>query len=85
MFLKQKRCGRNKGRGCADGQKQRVYKTREVIDATKEHPKFMKYLEFSLSRHVSCTEPQEWCVEEHAQSHLNTWTDTLEHDPKQEG
>jgi hypothetical protein len=29
MFLKQKRCGRIKGRGCADGRKQRLYdKTR---------------------------------------------------------
>jgi hypothetical protein len=29
MFLKQKRCGRIKGRGCADGRKQRVYMTKE--------------------------------------------------------
>ena len=29
MFLKQKRCGRVKGRGCADGRKQRIYKTKE--------------------------------------------------------
>ena len=29
MFLKQKRCGRIKGRGCADGQKQRVWTTKE--------------------------------------------------------
>ena len=29
MFLKQKRCGRIKGRGCADGRKQRLYKTKE--------------------------------------------------------
>ena len=29
MFLKKKRCGRIKGRGCADGQKQRIYKTKE--------------------------------------------------------
>ena len=29
MFLKQKRCGKVKGRGCADGRKQRVYKTKE--------------------------------------------------------
>ena len=28
MFLKEKRCGRIKGRGCADGRKQRVYKTK---------------------------------------------------------
>ena len=27
MFLKQKRCGKIKGRGCADGRKQRLYKT----------------------------------------------------------
>jgi hypothetical protein len=33
MFLKQKRCGRIKGRGCADGQKQRVYKTKEETSA----------------------------------------------------
>ena len=26
MFLKRKRCGRIKGRGCADGRKQRIYK-----------------------------------------------------------
>ena len=32
MFLKQKRCGRIKGRGCADGQKQRVWTNKE--DAT---------------------------------------------------
>jgi hypothetical protein len=29
MYLKKKRCGRVKGRGCADGQKQRVYKSKE--------------------------------------------------------
>ena len=29
MYLKQKRCGRIKGRGCADGRKQRLYKTNE--------------------------------------------------------
>mmetsp|Transcript_36995 Transcript_36995/g.52268 ORF Transcript_36995/g.52268 Transcript_36995/m.52268 type:complete len:248 (-) Transcript_36995:52-795(-) len=29
MFLKQKRCGKIKGRGCADGRRQRVYKTKE--------------------------------------------------------
>ena len=29
MFLKQKWCGRVKGRGCADGRKQRIYKTKE--------------------------------------------------------
>ena len=29
MFLKQKRCGRIKGRGCANGQKQRVWTTKE--------------------------------------------------------
>ena len=28
MFLKRKRCGRIKGRGCADGRKQRLYKTK---------------------------------------------------------
>eukprot|EP00980_Cylindrotheca_fusiformis_P017053 scaffold5233_cov88-Cylindrotheca_fusiformis.AAC.1 len=29
MFLKEKRSGKIKGRGCADGQKQRIYKTKE--------------------------------------------------------
>jgi hypothetical protein len=29
MFLKQKRCGRIKGRGCADGRKQRLYMSKE--------------------------------------------------------
>ena len=29
MFLKQKRCGKIKGRGCADGRKQRLYKNKE--------------------------------------------------------
>jgi hypothetical protein len=29
MFLKRKRCGKVKGRGCADGQKQRAYTPRE--------------------------------------------------------
>jgi hypothetical protein len=29
MFLKKKRCGHIKGRGCADGQKQRLYTTQE--------------------------------------------------------
>jgi hypothetical protein len=29
MYLKKKRCGRIKGRGCADGRKQRVYKSKE--------------------------------------------------------
>jgi Reverse transcriptase (RNA-dependent DNA polymerase) len=29
MFLKQKRCGKIKGRGCADGRKQRIYTTKK--------------------------------------------------------
>ena len=29
MFLKEKRCGKVKARGCADGRKQRVYKTKD--------------------------------------------------------
>jgi hypothetical protein len=29
MYLKQKRCGRIKGRGCVNGRKQRLYKTKE--------------------------------------------------------
>jgi phage terminase large subunit GpA-like protein len=33
MFLKQKRCGRIKGRGCADGRKQRLYKTKQETSA----------------------------------------------------
>jgi hypothetical protein len=33
MFLKQKRCGQIKGRGCADGRKQRVYKSKEEMSA----------------------------------------------------
>jgi hypothetical protein len=28
MFLKEKRCGKIKGRGCADRRKQRIYKTK---------------------------------------------------------
>ena len=30
MFLKEKRCGKIKGRGCADGRKQRLWKTKEI-------------------------------------------------------
>ena len=33
MFLKQKRCGRIKGRGCADGRKQREYISKDEISA----------------------------------------------------
>ena len=33
MFLKRKRCGKIKGRGCADGQKQRAYITKEESTA----------------------------------------------------
>jgi Reverse transcriptase (RNA-dependent DNA polymerase) len=33
MFLKQKRCGRIKGRGCADGRKQRIYKSKQEISS----------------------------------------------------
>ena len=33
MFLKQKRCGKIKGRGCADGCKQRLYKTKDETSA----------------------------------------------------
>ena len=29
MFLKKKRCSRIKGHGCADGWKQRIYKTKK--------------------------------------------------------
>ena len=37
MFLKQKRCGRIKGRGCADGRKQKVYKTKEETSSPTIH------------------------------------------------
>jgi hypothetical protein len=33
MFLKKKQCGKLKGRGCADGRKQRVYKAKEETSA----------------------------------------------------
>ena len=33
MFPKQKSCGKNKGHGCADGRKQRVYKQKEDVSA----------------------------------------------------
>ncbi len=33
MFLKEKRSGKIKGRGCADGRKQRLYKTKEETSA----------------------------------------------------
>jgi hypothetical protein len=33
MFLKKKRCGMIKGRGCADGRKQRLYKTKKETSA----------------------------------------------------
>eukprot|EP00957_Ditylum_brightwellii_P091242 6946802-Ditylum_brightwellii.AAC.1 len=33
MFLKEKRSGEVKGRGCSDGRKQRVYKTKEEANA----------------------------------------------------
>ena len=38
MFLKQKRTGKIKGRGCADGCKQRVYKTKEQTSAPTVTP-----------------------------------------------
>ena len=34
VFLKQKRCGRIKARGCADGRKQRIYKSKEGPSST---------------------------------------------------
>ena len=34
MFLKKKRCGKIKGQGCADGQKQRVYKNKDDVSAS---------------------------------------------------
>ena len=37
MFLKQKRCGKVKARGCADGRKQRVYKTKDETSAPTVH------------------------------------------------
>mmetsp|Transcript_25421 Transcript_25421/g.38550 ORF Transcript_25421/g.38550 Transcript_25421/m.38550 type:complete len:168 (+) Transcript_25421:1986-2489(+) len=37
MFLKQKRCGQVKGRGCADGSKQRIYKTKEETSSPTIH------------------------------------------------
>ena len=33
MFLKQKRCGKIKGRGCADGRKQRLYMNKDQVSA----------------------------------------------------
>ena len=37
MFLKQKRCGKIKGRGCADGRKQKLYKTKEESSSPTIH------------------------------------------------
>ncbi len=37
MFLKQKRCGKIKGRGCADGRKQRIYKSKEETSSPTIH------------------------------------------------
>ena len=37
MFLKQKRCGKIKGRGCADGRKQKLYKTKEEASSPTIH------------------------------------------------
>ncbi len=37
MFLKQKRCGKIKTKGCADGRKQRVYKSKEDTSAPTVH------------------------------------------------
>ena len=33
MFMKQKRCGKIKGRGCSDGRKQRKYLTKDDTSA----------------------------------------------------
>ena len=33
MFLKEKRCGKVKARGCADGRKQRIYKSKDETSA----------------------------------------------------
>ena len=37
MFLKQKRCGKIKERGCADGWKQRIYKSKEEVSSPTAH------------------------------------------------
>ena len=37
MFLKQKRCGRIKGRGCIDGRKQRIYKSKDETSSPTIH------------------------------------------------
>ena len=37
MFLKQKRCGKIKGRGCADGRKQKLYKTKDETSSPTMH------------------------------------------------
>ena len=37
MFLKQKRCGRIEGRGCANGRKQKLYKTKEKTSSPTIH------------------------------------------------
>ncbi len=37
MLLKQKRCGKIKARGCADGRKQRVYKSKDETSAPTVH------------------------------------------------
>ena len=37
MFLKQKRCGKIKGRGCADGRKYKLYKSKEESSSPTIH------------------------------------------------
>jgi hypothetical protein len=62
MFLKRKRCGKIKGRGCADGRKQRKYIRREGRSYRSEivshfRPKILNEIFSFLSIHDSRISP----------------------------
>jgi hypothetical protein len=59
MFLKQKRCGRIKGCGCADRRKQRLYKTKQETSAPTvaiESLFLMRVIDAKERRHVVTTD-----------------------------
>ena len=57
MYLKEKRCGRIKARGCADGRKQRLYKDKQETSSptVSTHAVFLTSVIEALERRVTWT------------------------------
>ena len=76
MYLKRKRCGRIKARGCADGRKQRIYKTKDETSSPTVSIEAL-FLTSVIDAHErrNCRHPRRFHARGHGRDrpHENRW------------